>query len=262
MQFNIALAQMKVATGKAKNLATARRMAARAREAGAQVLLLPEMFLCPYDTALFPAYAEEIPGPATEALAAIARDYGLLVVGGSLPEQDGGRLYNTSPVLSPAGKLLARHRKRRLFDIHIPGRQSFRESAVFTPGEEATVFDTDFCRMGLGVCFDLRFPLDAREMAQRGAKVLLYPAAFNTTTGPLHWQLLLRARAVDNLVYTAAAAPARNPRARYRSWGHSLACDPWGAVLCEATSREALLIAPIDLARVDEVRQAFPYHLY
>lgn len=262
MRFHIALAQMKVGADKAANLARARTLAARARKQGAQVLLLPEMFLCPYDTALFPRYAEPVPGPASEALSSMARDLGLLVIGGSLPERDGERLYNTSLAFSPTGALLARHRKRRLFDIHIPGRQSFQESAVFSPGAAATVFDTDFGPMGLGICFDLRFPLDAREMAQQGARVLLYPAAFNTTTGPLHWRLLLRARAVDNLVYTAAAAPARDRRAGYHSWGHSLACDPWGQVLCEAGSREALLLAPIDLARVEQARRAFPYHLY
>lgn len=153
---------------------------------------------------------------------------------------------------------MARHRKMHLFDIDVQGGQSFRESATLSPGNDITLFDTPYGRIGLCICFDLRFEELCRLMALEGARVLLAPAAFNMTTGPAHWELLLRQRAVDNQCFTVGAAPARDEAASYVAWGHSLVCDPWGTVLHECGSGEETAVIDLDLSRVDAVRQQLP----
>lgn len=145
-----------------------------------------------------------------------------------------------------------------LFDIDVQGGQSFRESATLSPGNDITLFDTPYGRIGLCICFDLRFEELCRLMALEGARVLLAPAAFNMTTGPAHWELLLRQRAVDNQCFTVGAAPARDESASYVAWGHSLVCDPWGTVLHECGSGEETAVVDLDLSRVDAVRQQLP----
>ena len=197
-------------------------------------------------------------GEAQKALAALARELGVWIVGGSLPELEGARVYNTSFVYDSAGRQVARHRKMHLFDISVEGGQSFRESDTLTSGHDVTVFDTPWGKMGLCICFDLRFEELARVMALQGARVLLVPAAFNMTTGPAHWELLFRQRAVDNQVFTVGVSPARNESASYVAYGNSIAVDPWGTVLCRAGAGEAILYADLDFARLDDVRHQLP----
>ena len=145
-----------------------------------------------------------------------------------------------------------------LFDIDVAGGQRFFESETLSPGNEVTTFSTPFGMMGLCICYDFRFPELARLMADAGAKVILVPAAFNMTTGPAHWELLFRSRAVDNQVYTVGVAPARDPSASYRSWGHSIVCSPWGEVLSEMDEAEGVAITSLDLDRLDAVREQLP----
>ena len=149
---------------------------------------------------------------------------GIWLVGGSLPELEGDRVYNTSYVFDPEGRQVAKHRKMHLFDIDVAGGQSFRESATLSPGEQVTVFDTPWGRMGLCICFDLRFEELCRLMVLEGARVLLAPAAFNMTTGPAHWELLLRQRAVDNQCFPWAR-PRRGTSGR-PTWRGDI---PWSA---------------------------------
>ena len=180
----IAQIQMHVTPDKTENL---RRAAALLEQAGpTDMAVLPEMFCCPYDNRCFRAYGEAPGGEAYQFLSALAREKRLWLVGGSVPELSDGRVYNTSYVFDPSGRCAARHRKMHLFDIDVPGGQSFRESATLSPGAEVTVFDTPWGRMGLCICFDFRFPELAHLMTLAGAKVLLVPAAFNMTTGPAH----------------------------------------------------------------------------
>ena len=180
----VAILQTPVSPDKGENLRVAALAVRRAAEAGAVLAVLPEMFCCPYDTALFQAYAEDRGGEAYAALSLMARKNRLTLVGGSLPERDGDRLYNTAFVFAPDGTEIARHRKAHLFDIAVTGGQQFQESAVFSPGAEATVFDCQGRRFGLGVCFDIRFPELSRRMVHLGAEALVFPAAFNMTTAP------------------------------------------------------------------------------
>lgn len=254
----LSLIQMPVTADKVENLRRAAREVALAAGRGAQLVLLPEMFCCPYDNRCFPAYCEPAGGPVWQALRQMALGNGVYLVGGSMPELEDGRIYNTSFVFSPEGEQLARHRKVHLFDIDVEGGQRFMESEILSPGAGFTVFDTAFGRFGLCICFDIRFPALSREMAEAGAQAILVPAAFNTTTGPLHWELLFRARAVDQELFTAGCAPARDEDAGYVSYGHSIVVNPWGAVVAQAGSGPAFVDAELALSEVSAVRRQIP----
>eukprot|EP01119_Soliformovum_irregulare_P002061 TRINITY_DN1211_c0_g2_i2.p1 TRINITY_DN1211_c0_g2~~TRINITY_DN1211_c0_g2_i2.p1 ORF type:complete len:211 (-),score=42.57 TRINITY_DN1211_c0_g2_i2:579-1211(-) len=191
-------------------------------------------------------------------LQAAAKENGVVLIGGSFPEKDEGKVYNTSLIFGPDGQLLAKHRKVHLFDIDVPGKITFKESTTLSPGDTITTFRTRYGTMGVGICYDIRFPELAQLMAARGAKFLIYPGAFNMTTGPAHWELLQRARAVDNNTFVAAVAPARNPESVYQSWGHSTLVSPWGKVIASLEEKEGILYADIDLTEVDAMRQQIP----
>lgn len=255
-----ALLQMKVQKEIPDSLARAEEMVRRAAERGAELALLPEMFCCPYQTQNFPVYAQTEDGEVCRALSRMAREYGLFL-GGSLPEKDqGGRVYNTAFVFAPDGSLAAKHRKAHLFDVAVSGGISFRESDTLTPGNSVTTFSTPWGVMGLCVCFDFRFPELVRLMADRGAVAVLVPAAFNMTTGPAHWEVLFRARAIDNQLFTLGAAPARDPGSGYTSYGNSIAVSPWGEVLGRLDEGEGLLVADICPDEIGKVRREMPLH--
>ena len=253
-----ALIQMPVTADKAENLTVARDYVRRAADGGAQLAVLPEMFCCLYTNEAFRANAEPVGGPVHRAMAGLARETGLWLVAGSMPEADGERIYNTSFVFDPAGRQAAFHRKMHLFDIDVKGGQRFMESETFTAGDSITVFDTPFGKLGLCICFDLRFPELARCMALAGARAIVTPAAFNMTTGPAHWELLFRQRAVDNQLFTLGVAPARDEQGPYVSYGNTILCSPWGEVLARAGSAPALLLADVDLNQNESIRAQLP----
>ena len=152
------------------------------------------MFNCPYQTDLFPAYAEPEGGTCWQALSQMAKDEQIYLAAGSIPEADEkGKVYNTAYVFDREGRQIAKHRKMHLFDINVTGGQYFKESDTLTAGDQVTVFDTEFGKIGLCICFDIRFPELSRLMAQEGARIILIPGAFNMTTGPAHWELSFRA---------------------------------------------------------------------
>jgi omega-amidase len=214
--------------------------------------------------------AEEIPAafadidaakhPSTAMLVEAAKEHKIYLIGGSFPERDAttGGVYNTSVIVGPEGQLLGKHRKVHLFDISVPGGITFKESDTLSAGNSVTVFETPYCKIGVGICYDLRFPQLASLMRDQGCKLLVYPGAFNTTTGPPHWELLQRGRAVDNQLYVATASPARNPDSKYQAWGHSSIVSPWGDVLATTEHGPDVVFAEIDLARPDEIRQNIP----
>ena len=250
---------MKVFDDKETNLATATRMAQEAAAKGCRLVVLPEMFSCPYAAKFFPVYAEPVPGKTSRRLGDLAREEGIYLVAGSIPERDErGQIFNTSLVFGPEGKMMAKHRKMHLFDVDIPGGITFFESETLSPGQEVTTFATEFGQMGLAICYDMRFPELARAMVLQGAKVIIYPAAFNQVTGPLHWEILLRSQAINNQVFVIAASPAKHPEAVYAAYGHSMVVDPWGKVLAEAGTGDTLLVTQINLETVDRVRKEIP----
>lgn len=254
----IALIQMPVTACKEKNIETARSYIRQAAEQGAQLAVLPEMFCCLYTNAAFVANAEPVGGMVWTAMSEAAKEFGLWLVAGSMPELDGKAICNTSFVFDPQGRQVARHRKMHLFDIDVKGGQRFKESDVFTAGDAITVFDTPFGRFGLCICFDMRFPELARAMTLQGAQAILTPAAFNMTTGPMHWELMFRQRAVDNQLFTVGVAPARDETGPYVSYGNSIVCSPWGKVICRADAAPELLLAELDLAENEAVRSQLP----
>lgn len=223
------------------------------------LVMLGEMFCCPYETKLFPVYAEPEEGPVWRELSRLAKKHGIYLAAGSVPERDGeGRVYNTAYVFDRAGRQIGKHRKVHMFDIQVEGGQHFKESETLTPGDKCTVFDTEFGKVGLCICFDFRFPELARKMVLDGARLILVPAAFNMTTGPAHWELMFRSRAVDNQCFVAGTSCARDREAGYVAWGHTLLVSPWGDVIEEMDEREGVMVHDIDLSYADKVRAELP----
>lgn len=255
----IGLIQMGAGMDKDKNLCRAAEFVKKCKEDGADIAVLPEIFNGPYSNDYFRQYAEPVKGKSWQALSHMAKDNQLWLVGGSIPEIDEeGKVYNTSFVFDPEGNQVARHRKMHLFDIDVKGGQSFKESDTFTAGDEVTVFDTPWGKIGLCICFDFRFPELSRLMVLGGAQVLVVPAAFNMTTGPAHWELLFRQRAVDGQCYTVGVAPARDEKGCYVSYGNSIAVSPWGDVLWRAGAEEIFQVVELDMEQVQQVRQQLP----
>ena len=254
----VALIQMLVTDDKEHNIQTACQKIRETADHGVDMAILPEMFCCPYQNDCFIPYGEPENGSAQTALSSLAAELGIYIVGGSLPELAHGKVYNTSFVYGRKGELLAKHRKVHLFDIDVVGGQRFKESDTLSPGNAITTFETEFGKMGLCICFDLRFEELARCMCLQGANVIIVPAAFNMTTGPAHWELLFRQRAVDNQCFTIGVSPARNETATYTAYGNSIAVDPWGTILCRAGSEDCTLYVDLDFSRLHDVRQQLP----
>lgn len=257
----LAVLQLRTETDYNETMDKAHAMLLDAAGQGAQLAVLPEMFSCPYSRAYFRDFAARGHEETVASLSAWAKETGLIVVGGSIPEREGDKLYNTGFVFDGTGRQLARHRKVHLFDVDLPGMR-FHESHTFAPGNEVTTFETRFGTMGLAICFDVRFPELFRAMAMRGARVIFLPAQFNLTTGPAHWELALRSRAIDNECFVVGAAAARYEGFAYECWGHSAVVDPLGTVLKSCDEKERLLLAKLDLRRVDEVREQLPTFLH
>lgn len=257
--FTLALIQLKVTTVVEENLLSASKQVSAAAKAGAKLVALPEMFACPYQTETFPKYAEVVGGPMWQALSQMAKENDIWLVGGSIPEiDDAGNIYNTCFVFDNEGKQIGRHRKVHLFDIQIKNGQHFRESDTLTPGNDLCVVDTPFGKIGIMICFDIRFVEWARLLADAGAEMIVMPGAFNMTTGPKHWELLMRARAVDNQLFVAAVSPARDPEAGYIAYGNTMVSDSWGEVLERLDAGEETLFCEIDFDKNEKVRAQLP----
>lgn len=267
----IALIQIKAGADKAANLLKVSKFIDDAIEKSTigkiDLVMLPECFNSPYAVDQFRNYAEIIPnGETTSFLSSIAKKYEIFVVGGSIPELDSkdDEIYNTSLTFGPDGEILSKHRKAHLFDIDIPGGITFKESITLHAGNKATVFKLgDYGNIGLGICYDIRFP----ELAQIASRnpynsfAMFYPGAFNTVTGPLHWHLLARSRAVDNQIFTVLCSPARELEGDgYKAYGHSLVADPNGNIIAEAGEGEEILYAELDKDLLSKSRGGIPVH--
>lgn len=256
----IAQLQLPVLTDKMENIGAARQCIKELVAVSCvDFVALPEMFCCPYNTDNFPVYAEEERGPVWQACSDLAREYGVYLSAGSVPEKaTDSRIFNTAYVFDREGRQIAKHRKVHLFDIDVKGGQKFKESDTLSPGGKLTTFDTEFGTFGLCICYDFRFPETGRLMALKGAKVVLVPAAFNMTTGPAHWELMFRSQAMYNQFFAVGTAPARDERGSYVSWGHSIVVNPWGTVLHHMGSSMEIAIIELNLDLVKEVREQLP----
>ena len=258
-KIKLALCQMNVIDDKKSNIEKASSMIADGIDNNADFIILPEMFNCPYSNEKFIEYAEEEKDSYTlNKISKLAGDNNVYILAGSIPEREDDKIFNTSYLFDKKGQIIAKHRKMHLFDIDVKDKITFKESDVLTAGDEFTIADTEFGKIGIGICYDVRFVELARIMVENGAMILFYPGAFNMTTGPAHWELLFRARALDNQVFCVGVAPALNTDASYHSYGHSIVTNPWGEVISQADENENLIICEIDLSEIKKIREEIP----
>lgn len=251
----LALCQIRTELDREETMNKAERMIREAAANGADFTVLPEMFSCPYSRKYFRSFAAVGHESTVAILSALAKELGIYIVGGSVPESADGKLYNTCFIFDREGRQIARHRKVHMFDND---SLNVHESHTFSPGSEITVFDTEFGKIGCAVCFDVRFPELFRAMAMRGAKLVFLPAQFNTMTGPASWELLLRSRATDNQLFIVGAEAARYDGFSYECWGHSMVADPFGAKIAECDETEQILYVDVDLSKTEAAREQFP----
>jgi len=244
------------------NLATIADMTRRARDGGAGFILTPEVsvMLEPKREPKFAKAEDEARPHALPFLAALARETGAwLLIGSMAVKLDGDdRLANRSYLFAPDGSIAARYDKIHMFDVNLAGGESYRESSQFRPGEETVVVETPFARVGLTVCYDLRFPALYRTLAQAGAEILTVPSAFAVPTGRAHWHTLLRARAIETGCFVLAPAQTGTHAEGRKTYGHSLIIDPWGEVLADGGEDVGIVTAEFDLGRIAEARQMVP----
>lgn len=259
----VAAIQMTSGTGVEGNLVTARRLLADAAAAGARVAVLPENFALMARRDADRQSAAEVHGrgPIQDMLAGAAKDLGLWIVGGTIPLKVAGeaRVAAASLVYDASGREVARYDKIHLFDVDVPGRaERHRESSGMCPGKDVVVVDTPAGKLGMAVCYDMRFPELFRRMSAEGATWFAVPAAFTVPTGRAHWEVLLRARAVENLCGVVAAAQSGfHPNGR-ETWGDSLIIDHWGRVLARLPRGEGVVVARFDADAQQEARLVFP----
>jgi predicted amidohydrolase len=226
----------------------------------AQLIVLPEVFLWRGARDEERAAAEAIPGPTTRWLGALAKELSIYLVGGSMLERIEGqaRVYNTSTLFDPTGQMVGMYRKIHLFDVDIPGHVSIRESATRAAGDAPVILQTALAAFGLTICYDLRFPELYRNLARRRADIFCVPSAFTFATGALHWEILLRARAIENQAYVIAPNQIGRSPAGVQDFGHSMIVDPWGTPIAQASNGEGAIVAHIDLEYLRQVRRELP----
>ncbi len=259
-RFAVAVVQMSSGADRVTNLTRATALIRAAAERGARLIVLPEVFAWRGPRADEPGVAEPIPGPTTEAMAAVARACGVYLAMGSILEAAGAgsRSYNTSCLLGPDGRIRGTYRKIHLFDVELPGRVSVRESECRAPGEQVVVIPTELGTIGLSICYDLRFPELYRRLVRAGAELILVPSAFTFPTGAAHWEVLCRARAIENQCYLLAANQTGQSPHGFADYGSSMIVDPWGTVLGRAGDGEGIVVAEVDRDYQARVRRELP----
>lgn len=258
--FVAAVVQVTATGDRAANLDSARSLVARAAQRGAQAVFLPEMWPFIGEEARKVGEAESLDGPTLTEAATWARTLGIWLFAGSVAErsEDPARVWNTSVVFDPAGARRAVYRKIHLFDIDVPGGVTARESDTVLPGGDCVVVETPWARVGLSICYDLRFPELFAAHRAAGATVLALPAAFTSHTGKDHWEVLLRARAIEQQCWVIAADQGGRHNTTRQSHGHSMIIDPWGHVVARVGDGPGYAVAEIDLQRVEDVRRQLP----
>jgi predicted amidohydrolase len=251
--------QLNSTADKDRNRATAERLVHAAAADGAELVVLPEKWSILGDPDALRVGAEPLDGPTLAAAAGWARELGIHLVAGSVAERldDGDRLANTSVLFGPDGERIAVYRKIHMFDVDVGG-VAYRESATEDPGEEIVTAPAGEVELGLAICYDVRFPELMRILGVRGAQVIALPAAFTRPTGGGHWEVLVRARAIENQLFMVASGQIGEAPPHYDSWGHSMIVDPWGRVLAEAPDEECFVAADLDFAEQERIRKSLP----
>ena len=259
--FKAAMIQMRSGLTPAANIDDAVRLIGEAKSAGADYVLTPEMtnILAAKRDQLFAAVVEEEKDAALATMRELARKLGLYVHVGSLAIKiSNDRAANRSFLINPKGEIAARYDKIHMFDVDLADGESYRESRNYRPGELAVLADLPWGRLGLTVCYDLRFPALYRALAEAGATMLAIPSAFTKQTGEAHWHVLMRSRAVENGSFVFAAAQGGKHENGRETYGHSLVVDPWGRIIAEGGTEPGIVMAEIDLAEVAKARSRIP----
>ena len=255
MKPKITLIQMRVSSDKQENMKSAHSYIKRAASLESDIVILPEFFNAPYDMSTIHLYADET--ETIESLSHFAKESNVILIAGSFPESVDGKIYNTCCVFNETGALIGKHRKIHLFDVDIPGKIKFIESSKITAGDSSTIVETRFGKIGIGICFDLRFPELCAKAKQKGCNMMIYPAAFSVPTGDMHWEILLRSRAIDNQMFVIGCSSARNTEG-YAAYGHSMVVDPMGRVVGKLGIEEGMMMNVVDLDQVEDTRRSIP----
>jgi len=255
-KFKIAVCQNKPVKNKNESVKQIISKIEEAKAKDADLVVLPEIFYYPYELRALPKL-EESNRETLSKLQSTAKRLGIHLCTGSMVERVNDKRFNKSYLINPAGEVILEHCKAHLFDVNFQTLRT-RESLIFDAGDKFAVADTELGKIGMLICYDIRFPEAARKLTLMGAEIILVPAAFNNITGPLHWHILFRGRAIENQVFIAAASPACDMESRYHAYGHSMVVDPWGKILTEANDSECTLFAEIDPEVLDEVRGKLP----
>ena len=255
----VGVVQMDSKANKEANFNKARELIEEAAGKGASLLSLPEYFNYIGPAQEEPAEAETIPGPTTRMLASLAREHGIWLHGGSVLEKvpGGEKMYNTTVVFDPNGEIVARYRKIHLFDIEIKGGPTITESDNKASGDEIVFFKIGEVKVGLTICYDMRFPELYRILTLKGARIIMVPSAYTFFTGQDHWEPILRTRAIENQIYIVAPAQV-GTKPGFQTYGHSLVIDPWGNIIAEAQDEETVLVADLDMDYLGRVRKQIP----
>ncbi len=257
MRFKAALCQIVPSFDTDQSMIHASEMITEAAESGAKLICLPEMFYHPYSLDKI----KGIHGKENcylETFTRIARQKEICINTGSMVVERNGMLYNMSHLITPDGFIAGEYSKCHLYDARIAGLQ-VSESTVFTKGHGITIVNTQFGKIGIMICYDIRFPEFSRLYALEGVDILLIPSVFNVITGSAHWTTMVRSRAIENQFFVLATSQGRIPSTSYAAYGHSMACDPWGEILCEAQEREEIVYAEIDLSCIEQTRNKLPF---
>lgn len=256
--FKIASCQMDVVDNKDKNIQHAIDLIKEASSNGADIVCLPEMFNTPYDNNKFIENAEyEEDSVTLDAMKSVADEENIILQCGSIAQIDDDKIYNTAYLINRDGKILGKHQKMHLFDIDTD-TMKFKESDTLTAGCNVTTIKTDLANISLAICYDVRFCEYWTLLNKNDTDIVLMPGAFNKTTGPLHWQTLIRARAIDNQYYVVATSPSQVENPYYIAWGHSMIVNPWGKILANANTAEEIIYSQINKKDKMEVREQIP----
>jgi len=257
---DVAVVQMNSTENKDDNVARAIELVELAAAQGAKLVVLPELFNCLAHHRTMAAMAEPIPGPTSRTMSELAARLKITLLSGSICERPPGSdaCYNTALLFNEAGELLATYRKMHLFDIDLQSGTSIRESEYFAPGDGVVALETPHGKLGLAICYDLRFPELFRSLAAQGIELLLFTSAFTQETGRAHWETLVRARAIENQVFLIASNQCGRHAADMVSYGHSVVFDPWGECLAMAGEEEVVIFATLDASRLRDVRSRLP----
>lgn len=256
--FRIASCQMDVVDDKNENIRHAVELIKEASNNNADIVCLPEMFNTPYDNDKFIENAEyEDDSITLEAMKTVADEESIILQCGSIAQAADDKIYNTAYLIDSNGKIIGKHQKMHLFDIDT-NTMKFKESDTLTAGDNITTIKTDLATISLAICYDVRFPEYWTLLNNNQTDIVIMPGAFNRTTGPLHWQTLIRARAIDNQYYIVATSPSQVDNPYYIAWGHSMIVNPWGNILANANEKEEIIYSQINEKDKIEVREQIP----